>query len=653
VARSFTSAVDELHTAFKPLLASEHMTLKAAHLPAHFTSSMAEGSEARETMHSKIAFAQTLLDTNKAPLHYTVVRAQAPASTAPPHSGAEGTDADGLVAAPELNDELDVEELGEDVDESESAVLSAMRSNLATGVSPTARAAFADAAALRDFRAAYSNSKFAEAYRRYLVDTVKDDAAATAAITTSFGVLAVTHLRTLLQAPGNELANTAHHLVEAVTKNKNTKVNKTQVEAKLAAWAATAPPAVAARAPPSTSSFASSSSSSALPAGTRVCTRLVVSHTALSRFAASGAASLAMAPPARGYTEIDVQHVFAHSGASDAPLNDNEVDDVRDFYPGGVLGVDEVERERYIRLVSGSESIIATSPAFRRRWRRITAENTGLMRAALYLLALAPVHLNTYRRLDNAHCQVPIGVLLERPFRVYETASAVFLAPGLELGEIAWHGFNFMFSANAMTKELRGHVSMYAMAYIIDEARVYMANDCVIVNYLGGESHEPYSPESFKPKQRDSASPSMFFFAVPPLSLLGANKVPTLHDVTGAFDGAIIANRLTDEALRLVTERPHYPSAHYYASLYDWSELTPLAVDDLENFYASESYDNRITSQEEQRMFNRATCAFTSRVLNTDHFGVEGVYPGCGKLRTQGIGAAYAPPPEQLTTVSL
>jgi len=591
IANDFVSTVDAVHGKLKDIFSTTHPILGGNNVPAHFSSIYPEGTPARQDMHGKIMLAQTLLDTNKAPLMYH----------GKPSAGDETiVDADETTAAPELAEPL-VGPIADDVSEQEAEIIDAARDQLAQSASPATRAAFATTESIRKFRAAYAASPFASAYKRSMMGKATEPEARAAADTTSFGLFATTHMISpaVIEAPA-VLSNVLHHLVEAVT--AGTAFRSNQIEAKLAQWQTTPPTVVArAAAKPATPAFYSSHAPR--------MTRLVVPPSALRKLSGAAAKMFSVAESRHAPTSID--NVFAFSKA---PL-----DEIRDKY---------------------KEHKPALTPQMKRKHAKVNTERDPLMRLVLHQLLFAPITFETFEKLYDNDVRVPLSILGERPLRRYEAASIIFVAPGDELGEIAWTNFDMFLASNAMTKQHEGNASIWACAIIKDEARTFLAEDVYVTGYYGGESLKAYSRAEFDPANLNKTSASVFYLLVPYGSLRGPEAVAKTHDVRGFYRADIIENRLTETARRLVVDRPHYASALYYNLVYPWSGLRVLSVDEADYFKVDGRADNTVTHQTMQWMWNAHTGEWSSAILNTDHFG-QNIYEGHGELRTMGSAAHY------------
>jgi hypothetical protein len=373
-AQAFTEAVDSLYKATAAIFSDSHPIYSGEHVPEHFTSSYSPGSAAQRDMHAKIALAQSMLDEPKEPLLFS----------------ARGTNSSSSSSASSV-DLLEplADAIADDVSESESHVIAAVRRHLATAGSAETQAAFATAATIRDFRAVYSASPFAAAFKRYSKDKAADAAEKAAADTTAFSLFATTHLADVLAtADESAVANTMHGLVDAVVSTQAVRTN--QVEAKLTQWAQTQAPRAPAR------SAAAASPSSAVVGGT-VRTRFVMSPIALSRIRGDHPFSLAGVSP----SAANPASAFAFSASSHRGIG--RVDFETDYGTGyRERGAQYLREGALIRAPDASY----LNQSFRNRWARASKERDGLQRAAIELLMLD--HLRGAGRGPRRDCVVAI-----------------------------------------------------------------------------------------------------------------------------------------------------------------------------------------------------------------------------------------------------
>jgi len=167
-----------------------------------------------------------------------------------------------------------------------------------------------------------------------------------------------------------------------------------------------------------------------------------------------------------------------------------------------------------------------------------------------------------------------------------------------------------------------------------------LAEDVLVTGYLGGESLDFFARETFRPEQLNRDSASVFAFLVPYGSLRGPRSVSRTHDIRGFYAPDLIEQRLTPAARGIVTDRPHYPSALYYAQVYQFGRLRVLSVDDADYYKIDGRRDNTVTHQTMQWLWHPQTGKHSEAIRNTGHFG-ENIYEGHGDLRTMGASMHY------------
>ena len=633
VADHFTQAVDTLFSALSPLFANEHMAFTGEHVPTHFKSSFADGSRAAIATNAKIAFAQNLLDSSKAPLWYNGA-----SSSAGSHSQSAdlGTPLADAIAGVES--------------EAEALVLNAVRTALADSATPASRAAFSTSQSIAAFRQQYENSGFASAYSRYMTQRTSDAGSRNAAKNNkSFELFATSYLTDMLAGGDSSmsaLASVVNGVVGVVSRGETISANR--IEGQLASWATNPAPVRA-------SNVHSGASAASAPGS--VLTRLTVSPSALARALVKHpehATTWALSSP---ISTNDVVNLSDHRAVSDAEsMSKSSLVTLfahsasSPFSYGGELRAG-AKRSRDAYAHSGvlpanvPLDILGTKPAdvnanFEGRFNRASAERDVLVNIGIKLLLLAPITYDTFERLYNADVRVPVSILGERPLRRYEAASCIFAAGGEQLGEIAWSKYDVHLSSNAMTKDFEGNASIWAAAVVKREERYFLAEDVLVTGYLGGESLKPFTAETFRPEQLDRNSQSVFFFLVPYGSLRGSEAVQRTHDIRGFYAPDLIEQRLTESARGLVVDRPHYPSALYYQQVYKFGRLRTISVDDADYFKVDGRTDNTITHQTMQWLWHHKNDKWDDAIMNTDHFGPN-IYEGHGDLRVMGISKHY------------
>jgi len=282
---------------------------------------------------------------------------------------------------------------------------------------------------------------------------------------------------------------------------------------------------------------------------------------------------------------------------------------------------------------------------FQERLDRAFKISDRLTSLAAVSVLVAPITINTIQSWYDNNVAIPLDILGERPFRRYETASAIFAAGGESLGEIAWAKFDVHVSSNANTKEFSGNASIWGCAIVKREERYFIAEDVLVCGYHGGESLVPFSARGggdrdFRPATVHMSPASVFYFMVPAGSLRGRNAVPRTHDIRGRFDDTLVDGRLNAATRSAIEGKPHYPSALYYNMVYQFRDLNTVTEEDLDYFKLQGRHDNTVTHQTMQWMWNPKSGEWDRPILNTDHFGVN-IYEGHGDLRTMGRAKHY------------
>lgn len=604
----FSEAIDKYLAVTERILGDNHPLFTGDIVDEH---TRVEGnSVAARRQNIKNAIASNLIDSAKAPLVYVGNTAAATSAASP-------------LATPVYS--------GSSV-EQESA-LDAIRAAVAPHASERVSAALATRSAADAFLASYERSSFAEAYAKSLGE--KDARAAT---DKSFGLLAATRLTALT---GGDHARAAAGILDGLIESME--VSRTlqpkNVDSALRRWAtagmsATTVQAAAAAAQPTT--LATSAAAT--------MTRLVVDPARLV-----GNRSFAVANPFRTNDgkALDTNNVhaafdsrthahraFAMSATplweQSAPLAGNK----RMF--SGALPEDAETRpgaETGLGLAAGyfktALTKITRTAAFNKLWTDIGKESL-LMSTNLYLLALLPVTSESLKSLHRANVRVPVDILIEQPFMTWEAASAIFISEAPNFALLAWAKFNVMLAPNMANQTLTGMMSIWFAAIPLHEDRFMLLEDCMVTGYRGGQDFRPIKP-GWTPREGISKG-SAFFFLVPYGSLRGERGVPRVHDIRGRFSSDLLdGGRLTPAAAHDEAVRPHYPSAPYYSHLFKFDQLRSITADAADYFHRKLVYDNTITFQHAQRIFDLTTGLFTRGILNTGHQG-KNIADGYGAI---------------------
>jgi hypothetical protein len=239
---------------------------------------------------------------------------------------------------------------------------------------------------------------------------------------------------------------------------------------------------------------------------------------------------------------------------------------------------------------------------------------------------------NLLRMIEN-DIPFPFGFMLCRPFQRYDMCSAILCRAGARLGQTFIGHSDFQLADNVINKTHVGHYTFYAKSIIHDEKEYVIAEDVFASGYKGGENTRFYSQkeELMDDVHAESFRASILCMLVPYRT--NAPRGPRIQnpiDVTGQLHPTLYQD--TDIPSSEV-EDAMYPGARYYAEYLELKKLSSYASDATEHFLSPFRYINTVCFQGHQFMYNHAQQGFTDRILNTGHWGPNGVYAGCKGVR--------------------
>jgi len=308
--------------------------------------------------------------------------------------------------------------------------------------------------------------------------------------------------------------------------------------------------------------------------------------------------------------------------------------DFVDVGGGGTLVVNRQLEERYARAARDCKN--------------------ALVRAAVQLVLLAPVHADTFDRFEQHDVRVPIDIIGERPDARFRTQSIIYACPGEngEMGAIAYMPMDAQMSNNATNKDVSVHVSQYFTCYILQPERYFIAEDVIVVGYDGGMGLRPHRAaaalagdedggRALLPRGRDTTpgGASCYYFALPYGSLRGPNKVPVVHDLRGRFNPAFFEGRINAERLAGAAA-PHYASAPYYNMLHMLFAKPSPSPAERDFLHAAAARENTLTFQGHQWLFKPSTGTLEHLILNRGHLGMN-VYQGMANAFAQAGSAPF------------
>lgn len=271
------------------------------------------------------------------------------------------------------------------------------------------------------------------------------------------------------------------------------------------------------------------------------------------------------------------------------------------------------------------------------RFRKsLEEEKNVFQRVARQLVLLTPIVLRSFEIFYDRHVRIPFDGRGSRLLRRYQTGSIIFAAiNGSEQGETAHTALDVMLGANPSNKTMTIHVSMEFVSIVKKTDRFFTLRDCIVVDYYGGESLVPYSPESFVPSNEDSGR-SVIYELQPAGSL---KESCSTSDIRGHFSAELIDNSLTKNAYDALTKKPLTPSALYTSLIWDLDALRVPTIDDYSQF-ATEGQHNSITHRTMIWRWNPSMGDYSNKRINTGYFGRD-IYEGHGALRVSGSSQHY------------
>lgn len=238
----------------------------------------------------------------------------------------------------------------------------------------------------------------------------------------------------------------------------------------------------------------------------------------------------------------------------------------------------------------------------------------------------AQLDLLTIEQFCKQDLPIPFGVVLYRPFALYEMQSAIILKAGRETGEVLVSEANFTLGDDPIRKIHVGNFTCRMGAALYQEENVYVARDVLCTGYHGGCNGVLFqTPEEWRNYQPKFSNGSIFARLVPydiPA------RPPVAVNVAGTpFEG--------DTDL-------------YGATSDDWFKKTwgipdPPTTNGVPPFAHDETY-NTTCFRGFQRTFSYQSMDFSNVQTNMGHWGPH-VFPGVARYRA-GIAGPIPSSPE-------
>ena len=211
--------------------------------------------------------------------------------------------------------------------------------------------------------------------------------------------------------------------------------------------------------------------------------------------------------------------------------------------------------------------------------------------------------------------------------------SAILCRAGARLGQTFIGHSDFQLADNVINKTHVGHYTFYCKSIIHDEKEYVIAEDVFAAGYKGGENTRFYKDkdELMDDVHAESFRSSIICMLVPYRT--NAPRGPRIQnpiDITGKLHPTMYQDTDIPSA---EVEDAQYPGARYYAEYLELKKFSSYASDATEHFLSPFRYINTVCFQGHQFMYNHAQQGFTDRILNTGHWGPNGVYAGCKGVR--------------------
>jgi hypothetical protein len=241
--------------------------------------------------------------------------------------------------------------------------------------------------------------------------------------------------------------------------------------------------------------------------------------------------------------------------------------------------------------------------------------------------------------IDHDH-QVPVDVLLMRPWMEYSMSSAVLMKAGTDTGATFVGHSDFLLGDDVVSKLHYGNFTFYSKSLVTNPKNVIITPNIFCQGYNGGNSTD-------------------FFKVVhPPLAGddggVGVGRVPAYHPQQGKHDADIISVVLpygtaaklnnplnigtskADHTMKITFNgkvKGHYHDADIVENLFSLCEFGKMDdCEDDDTFRAQQRTQNKHCYRGHQFAYDPSCGMHSAVTRNTGHWGPN-VYPGCGRVR--------------------
>jgi len=291
----------------------------------------------------------------------------------------------------------------------------------------------------------------------------------------------------------------------------------------------------------------------------------------------------------------------------------------------------DFEFSRKRRAPSSASSASSSSGAvnnMRRRLEMVQNIKSSLARYAAQLLLASPITLQQLSAWDREGMLVPVEVIGARPWRRFVLGTGILVKT--PVGFSPYNYEDFMMATDVHTKYTTGHFTFWHGTVVEYPDRFILAEDIFFCGAQGGYDTRSISPDNFN-AANDTFEGSVLYMMVPYGTYSNPETpLPTTFDITGTFDQRYFGDRI-DAAANVNWDRTLFPSAIYYATLYDLRTLKWNVDPHAVSFLEYPNWHNTFVSQEFQRFNDPVTGKPERIIVEKSHLGPN-IYGGMKKV---------------------
>lgn len=270
------------------------------------------------------------------------------------------------------------------------------------------------------------------------------------------------------------------------------------------------------------------------------------------------------------------------------------------------------------------------SPGFVARHEMMLREPDLLVRACIGAFIYGRTNMKGMKAIHEANVANPIGYIAFRPWARYRMSAVAWLNGGPHLGKTFWGHTKFMFSQNAQTMMIFGHLAYYSRVVVFEPKYIAVVETAMYRRAFGGLNMVPFSTKAITElagkkfvQAGYQGMPSVVYLMV----FNDYDSPPRYLDITGRY------RHFKDESARSAYggRAVQYPSADYYFNALKLNLLVPSQLGHLAQGIPKRS--NSIGCWGYQSMYNPKTGLWDlHRHQNEGHHGPD-VRPGVAAVR--------------------